>query len=76
VAVQSKRVLGLQFTWGNNITVSANLCLRPPPTMVHDTLPRDARIIALLVAANPSIKDAHPAVLHQLLEFAHRMSAL
>lgn len=43
--------------------------------MAHDTLPRDARIIALLIAANPSIKDAHPAVLHQLLEFAHRYTS-
>lgn len=44
--------------------------------MAHDTLPRDARIISLLIASNPSIKDAHPAVLHQLLEFAHRMFTL
>ncbi|KAG8743974.1 Transcription initiation factor TFIID subunit 9 [Ceratobasidium sp. 414] len=43
--------------------------------MAHDTLPRDARIIALLIAANPSIKDAHPAVLHQLLEFSHRYTS-
>ncbi|KAJ1309103.1 hypothetical protein OPQ81_004781 [Rhizoctonia solani] len=43
--------------------------------MVHDTLPRDARIIALLIAANHSIKDAHPAVLHQLLEFSHRYTS-
>ncbi|ELU45452.1 TFIID-31kDa domain-containing protein [Rhizoctonia solani AG-1 IA] len=38
--------------------------------MAHDTLPRDARIIALLIAANPSIKDAHPAVLSDALVYA------
>lgn len=42
----------------------------PPP----DVLPRDARLIALLISSCPSITDAHPAVLHQLLEFAHRAS--
>lgn len=35
-------------------------------------LPRDARLIALLLASSPAIADAHPAVLQQLLEFAHR----
>lgn len=38
-----------------------------------ETLPRDARLIALLLASNPSVSDAQPGVLHQLLEFAHRM---
>lgn len=37
-----------------------------------EVLPRDARLIALLIASCPSIVDAQPAVLHQLLEFAHR----
>ena len=37
-----------------------------------DTLPRDARLIALMLASSPAIADAQPAVLHQLLEFAHR----
>jgi transcription initiation factor TFIID subunit 9B len=36
------------------------------------TLPRDARLISLLLASNPSIEDAEPAVLNQLLEFSHR----
>jgi len=37
-----------------------------------DTLPTTARSIALLLSSAPSVQDAHPAVLHQLLEFAHR----
>jgi transcription initiation factor TFIID subunit 9B len=37
-----------------------------------DTLPRDARLIALMLESSPAISDAQPAVLHQLLEFAHR----
>jgi len=35
-------------------------------------LPRDARLISLLLSSNPLISDAQPQVLHQLLEFAHR----
>ena len=37
-----------------------------------DTLPTTARSIALLLSSAPSVQDAHPAVLHQLLEFSHR----
>jgi len=37
-----------------------------------DTLPPTARAIALLLASTPSIQDAQPGVLHQLLEFSHR----
>ncbi|KAG8932599.1 Transcription initiation factor TFIID subunit 9 [Tulasnella sp. 417] len=43
--------------------------------MPPDVLPRDARLIALLISACPSLTDAQPAVLHQLLEFAHRYTA-
>ncbi|KAF8314715.1 TFIID-31kDa-domain-containing protein, partial [Clavulina sp. PMI_390] len=39
---------------------------------MSDTLPRDARLIALMLASSPAISDAQPGVLHQLLEFAHR----
>jgi transcription initiation factor TFIID subunit 9B len=37
-----------------------------------DTLPPTARAIALLLASTPSVHDAQPGVLHQLLEFSHR----
>lgn len=37
-----------------------------------DTLPPTARSIALLLASTPTIQDAQPGVLHQLLEFSHR----
>jgi transcription initiation factor TFIID subunit 9B len=37
-----------------------------------DTLPPTARAIALLLASTPTVQDAQPGVLHQLLEFAHR----
>ena len=37
-----------------------------------DTLPPTARAIALLLASTPSVHDAQPGVLHQLLEFFHR----
>ncbi|KAG8936629.1 Transcription initiation factor TFIID subunit 9 [Tulasnella sp. 419] len=43
--------------------------------MVQEILPRDARLIALLISGSPSITDAQPAVLHQLLEFAHRYTS-
>ncbi|KAG8852391.1 Transcription initiation factor TFIID subunit 9 [Tulasnella sp. 330] len=39
------------------------------------TLPRDARLVALLISACPSITDAHPSVLLQLLEFANRYTS-
>ncbi|KZW04036.1 transcription factor TAFII-31, partial [Exidia glandulosa HHB12029] len=37
--------------------------------------PSSARSIALLLASTPSINDAQPGVLHQLLEFAHRYTS-
>ncbi|KAJ3575158.1 hypothetical protein NP233_g1272 [Leucocoprinus birnbaumii] len=40
-----------------------------------DNLPSTARSIALLLSATPSIQDAQPGVLHQLLEFSHRYTA-
>lgn len=40
-----------------------------------DTLPPTARAIALLIASTPTVQDAQPGVLHQLLEFSHRYSA-
>ncbi|KAG1892635.1 transcription initiation factor IID, 31kD subunit-domain-containing protein [Suillus subluteus] len=40
-----------------------------------DTLPPTARAIALLLASTPTVQDAQPGVLHQLLEFAHRYTA-
>ncbi|KAG6378878.1 transcription initiation factor IID, 31kD subunit-domain-containing protein [Boletus reticuloceps] len=40
-----------------------------PPS---ETLPPTARAIALFLASTPTVQDAQPGVLHQLLEFAHR----
>ncbi|PFH52521.1 hypothetical protein AMATHDRAFT_139656 [Amanita thiersii Skay4041] len=40
-----------------------------------DNLPPTARAIALLVASTPAVQDVQPAVLHQLLEFAHRYTS-
>src|ERR1700748_745635 len=40
-----------------------------------DTLPPAARAIALLLASTPTVQDAQPGVLHQLLEFSHRYTA-
>ncbi|KAF8914085.1 transcription initiation factor IID, 31kD subunit-domain-containing protein [Gymnopilus junonius] len=37
-----------------------------------DNLPSTARAIALILSSAPSVQDAQPGVLHQLLEFAHR----
>ncbi|TFK43365.1 transcription initiation factor IID, 31kD subunit-domain-containing protein [Crucibulum laeve] len=37
-----------------------------------ENLPGTARSIALLLSATPSVQDAQPGVLHQLLEFSHR----
>ncbi|KAH8830694.1 transcription initiation factor IID, 31kD subunit-domain-containing protein [Flagelloscypha sp. PMI_526] len=37
-----------------------------------DMLPPTARAIALLLSSTPSVQDAQPGVLLQLLEFAHR----
>ena len=38
-------------------------------------LPPTARAIALLLASTPTVQDAQPAVLHQLLEFSHRYTS-
>ncbi|KAF8351283.1 transcription initiation factor IID, 31kD subunit-domain-containing protein [Amanita rubescens] len=40
-----------------------------------DSLPPTARAIALLLASTPSVQDAQPGVLHQLLEFSHRYTS-
>ena len=40
-----------------------------------DTLPPTARSIALLLASTPTVQDAQPGVLHQLLEFSNRYTA-
>jgi transcription initiation factor TFIID subunit 9B len=40
-----------------------------------DTLPSTARAIALLIASTPTVQDAQPGVLHQLLEFSHRYTS-
>ncbi|CAK5263074.1 unnamed protein product [Mycena citricolor] len=40
-----------------------------------DNLPPSARAIALLLSSTPSIQDVQPAVIHQLLDFAHRYTA-
>ncbi|KLO18074.1 transcription factor TAFII-31, partial [Schizopora paradoxa] len=37
--------------------------------------PPTARSIALLLASTPTIQDAQPGVLHQLLEFSHRYTS-
>lgn len=37
-----------------------------------EALPPTARSIALLLASTPTVQDAQPGVLHQLLEFSHR----
>ncbi len=40
-----------------------------------ESLPPTARAIALLLASTPSVQDAQPGVLHQLLEFSHRYTS-
>lgn len=42
---------------------------------VADSLPPTARAIALLLASTPTVQDAQPGVLHQLLEFSHRYTS-
>ena len=42
---------------------------------VTDTIPPSARAIALLLASTPTVQDAQPGVLHQLLEFSNRYTA-
>lgn len=42
------------------------------PNHAADNLPPTARAIALLLSSTPSVQDAQPGVLHQLLEFANR----
>ncbi|KAJ3558947.1 hypothetical protein NM688_g635 [Phlebia brevispora] len=40
-----------------------------------DSLPPSARSIALLLASTPTVQDAQPGVLHQLLEFSYRYTS-
>ncbi|KAH9850051.1 transcription initiation factor IID, 31kD subunit-domain-containing protein [Lenzites betulinus] len=44
-------------------------------TSVADTIPTSARGIALLIASTPTVQDAQPGVLHQILEFSNRYTA-
>jgi len=46
--------------------------VRTAITGMAQALPSTARTIALLLASTPTIADAQPGVLHQLLEFSHR----
>jgi histone H3/H4 len=46
--------------------------LTPMSRTSTDSLPPAARAIALLLASTPTVQDAQPGVLHQLLEFSHR----
>lgn len=43
----------------------------PNDAGLHGPIPRDARLIALILASM-GVSDAEPSVLLQLLEFAHR----
>jgi len=40
-----------------------------------EAIPPTARGIALLLSSTPTVHDAQPGVLHQLLEFSHRYTA-
>jgi len=40
-----------------------------------ETIPPNARSIALLLSSTPTVHDAQPGVLHQLLEFSHRYTS-
>lgn len=40
-----------------------------------ENIPSTARAVALLLSSSPSVQDAQPGVLHQLLEFSHRYTA-
>jgi len=40
-----------------------------------EAIPPTARAIALLLSSTPTVHDAQPGVLHQLLEFSHRYTA-
>ena len=42
---------------------------------IADSIPPSARAIALLLASTPTVQDAQPGVLHQLLEFSNRYTA-
>ncbi|KAA1466268.1 TFIID-31kDa-domain-containing protein [Dentipellis sp. KUC8613] len=45
------------------------------PAHPADAIPATARSIALLLASTPTVQDAQPGVLHQLLDFSHRYTA-
>lgn len=49
-----------------------SIYLNTAMSRLGDNLPTTARAIALLLSSAPSVQDVQPAVLHQLLEFAHR----
>ena len=40
-----------------------------------ESIPPTARAIALLLSSTPTVHDAQPGVLHQLLEFSHRYTS-
>ena len=40
-----------------------------------EAIPPTARAIALLLSSTPTVHDAQPGVLHQLLEFSHRYTS-
>ena len=53
------------------------LIRKPAPQRMSrsEAIPPTARAIALLLSSTPTVHDAQPGVLHQLLEFSHRYTA-
>ncbi|KAF7331957.1 hypothetical protein MKEN_00076000 [Mycena kentingensis (nom. inval.)] len=49
--------------------------IAPVTGMAPPTLPPTASAIALLLSSTPAVQDVQPAVIHQLLDFAHRYTA-
>lgn len=71
--VRQVSAMGRQMTTNVTSLPRVRTVTTMPPDVI---LPRDARLVALLVSSSPSIADAQPAVLLQLLEFAHRTPQL
>lgn len=72
-------MVGLHSIIAYNTTTNAlpllDVLLSPTAMSRSETIPPTARSIALLLSSTPTVHDAQPGVLHQLLEFSHRYTS-
>lgn len=61
--------------WGTSLPHLDRISLNSTAMSRSETIPPTALSIALLLSSTPTVHDAQPGVLHQLLELSHRYTS-